>query len=72
MECPPLGQVRTDMWRDLWRRRVPGTLLFNQLLQELKAALPVAEFMLKTGLLSQIQVVDPVATVLTQEKSNDN
>jgi hypothetical protein len=52
--------------------KVLGTLLFNQLLQEPKAALPVAEFMLKTGLLSQFQVVDPVATGLTQEKSIDN
>jgi hypothetical protein len=63
-----LGELRTGMWRDLCRRRVPGTLSFNQLLQEPKAALPVAEFMLKTGLLSQFQVVDPVATGSTQEK----
>jgi hypothetical protein len=59
------------MWRDLWWRRVPGTLSFNQLLQELKAALSVAEFMFKTGLLSQFHVVDPVATGLTQENSNE-
>jgi hypothetical protein len=71
MECPLLGELRTGMWRDLWRRRVPGTLSFNQLLQEPKAALPVTEFMFKTGLLSQFQVVDPVATGSTQEKSNE-
>jgi hypothetical protein len=62
MECPLLGELRTDMWRDLCRRRVPGTLSSNQLLQEPKTALLVAEFTLKTGLLSQFQVVDPVAT----------
>jgi hypothetical protein len=72
MECPLLGKLLTDMWRDLCQRRVPGTLSFNQLLQEPKAALLVAEFMLKTDLLSQFQVVEPVATGLTQEKSNDN
>jgi hypothetical protein len=70
MKCPLLGELCTGMWRDLWRRRVPGTLSFNQLLQGPKAALPVAEFMLKTGLLSQFQVVDPVATGSMQEKSN--
>jgi hypothetical protein len=72
MECPLLGELRTDMWRDLCRRRVSGTLSFNQLLQEPKAALPVAKFMLKTGLLSQFEVVDSLATDLTQEQSNDN
>jgi hypothetical protein len=71
MECPLLAELCTDMWRDLCQRRVPGTLSFNQLLQEPKAALPVAEFMLKTGLLSQFQVVDPVATGSTQEESNE-
>jgi hypothetical protein len=71
MECPLLGELRTDMWRDLWRRRVSGTLSFNQLLQEPKAALSVVEFILKTGLLSQFQVVDPVATGSTQENSNE-
>jgi hypothetical protein len=40
------------MWRDLCWRRVLETLLFNQLLQEPKAALSVTEFILKTGLLS--------------------
>jgi type III secretory pathway component EscV len=55
MECPLLDELRTDMWRDLCRGRVPGTLLFNQLLQEPKAALLVAEFMLKTGLLPQFK-----------------
>jgi hypothetical protein len=59
------------MWRDLCRRRVPGTLSLNQLLQKPKAALLVAEFMLQTGLLSQFQVVDLVATGSTQEKSNE-
>jgi hypothetical protein len=72
MEYPLLEQLRTDIWRDLWRRRIPGTLLFNQLLQEPKAALPVADFILKTGLLSQFQVVDPVATGSTQEDYNNN
>jgi hypothetical protein len=70
MECPLLGKLRTDMCRDLWRRRVSGTLLFNQLLQEPKSALSVAEFMLKMVLLSQFQVVDPVAMGSTQEYSN--
>jgi hypothetical protein len=70
IECPLLGELRTGMWRDLWRRRVSGTLSFNQLLQEPKAALLVAEFILKTVLLSQFQVVDPVAMGSTQEYSN--
>jgi hypothetical protein len=52
MECPLLGELRTDMWRDPYHRRVSGTLLFNQLLQKPKVALLVAKFMLKTGLLS--------------------
>jgi hypothetical protein len=71
MECPLLGELRTDMWRDLCRKKVSGIRSFNQPLKELKAALSVAEFMLKTGLLSQFQLVDPVATDSTQEKSND-
>jgi hypothetical protein len=72
MKCPLLGELRTDMWRNLWRSRVPGTLSFNQLIQEPKAALPVAEFMLKTGLLSQFQGVDPVTTGSMQEQDNNN
>jgi hypothetical protein len=60
------------MWRNLWSRRAPGTLSFNQLIQGPKAVLLVAEFMLKTGLLSQFQAVDPVATGSTQEQDNSN
>jgi hypothetical protein len=30
MGCPLLGELRKDMWRDLWRRRVLGTLSFIQ------------------------------------------
>jgi ribonuclease HI len=72
MECPFLLELRADMWRNLWSRRVPGSLSFNQLIQEPKATLSVAGFMLKTGLLSQFQVVDPVATGSTQEQDNNN
>jgi hypothetical protein len=36
------------------------------------AALLVAEFMLKMGLLSQFQVVDHMVTGLTQEQYNNN
>jgi hypothetical protein len=68
MECPLLREVRTDMWRKLWSRNVPGTLSF---IQKPKEALPVEEFMLKTGLLPPLQVVDPVATGSTQEQDNN-
>jgi hypothetical protein len=70
MECPLLGELRMDMWRDLCYRKVSGILLFNQLLQKPKTTLLVIKFIFKTSLLSQFQVVDPVTTSLIQEKFN--
>lgn len=60
MECPLLHELRREMRRQLWKQEVI-MLRYEDLLLEPKAAMTVAEFMVKTGLLGQFQAVDHVA-----------
>ncbi|PLB41693.1 uncharacterized protein BDW47DRAFT_98388 [Aspergillus candidus] len=56
------------MRRELGRLRVPTNTQFWELIDHPKAAIPVAEFVVKSGLLGQFHAVDPAATGVTKQR----
>lgn len=59
LECPRFVSQRRDMWQQMDQMRTSD---FKALLTDPRAAPAIAHFMIKTGLLTQFQYVDPGAT----------
>ena len=55
------------MWRKLEAKKISRTLGMDELLSEPKASVAIADFMVRTGLLSQFNAVDEGALGTTNE-----
>jgi hypothetical protein len=60
LQCRLLSDLRDEMWRRIDRVGLKRREDFDTLVNELKTARYVADFMIKTGLLGQFQDVEPV------------
>lgn len=67
LACPLLTELRKMMWRKLEAKKIPRTLGMDELLSEPKASVAIADFMVRTGLLSQFNAVDEGALGTTNE-----
>ncbi|THC94287.1 hypothetical protein EYZ11_006223 [Aspergillus tanneri] len=73
MACPILTDLRMDLRRELQRKGCGGVWMegYESVIQEVKASVAVADFMIKTGLLGQFPAVDSAATGVTNQAQGE-